>query len=366
MIRRIGIVLLLLCLLAQGAAAVSEAVLRRAIDIIGKEESSHNYGCVVVDTNGKLSVGFMQWNAGRASKLVQKIQERRGLTFEGSLSNGDKAWVKEALLTPEGRGVQDEQARLDVSGYIAKAMSLGIKDPNALCYYADIVHQVGTGAITKYHELAAKKAGGYGKVTLEHLYQAALNYATYTKARRQRVYRQLKENPVGGAAQPDPQPTPSPETGLSIVPGGPHTLYLGETLQLKAEGAEQVRWSSSKGKIARVNQRGLVKPVKPGKAFVRAKSAAGAIAKVQILVKKPPLRALSLSGPRTMRPRTVKKIVPAFTPAAARCPLRWTSSDKKVLLVNRKGWVRALRPGTAVISCTARGGMSARITVQVA
>ena len=366
MIRRIGAILLLLCLLAQGAAAVSEAVLRRAIDIIGQEESSHGYGCVAVDTNGKLSVGFMQWNAGRAARLVQKIQKERGLAFEGTLSVGDKAWVKEALLTPEGRRVQDEQARLDVSGYIAKAMGLGIQDPNALCYYADIVHQVGTGAIVKYHKLAAQKAGGYGKVTLEHLYQAALNYATYTKARRQRVYRRLKDDPIEGAPPVAPQATPLPSPGLSIAPAGPHTLYLGETLQLKAEGAEKVRWSSAKRKIARVNKTGLVVPVKPGKAVIRVKSAAGAVAKVQVLVKKPPLRALALSGPQTMRPRTVKKIAPVFTPGGARCALRWRSSDKRVLLVNQKGWVRALRPGTAVVSCITKGGMGASLTVRVA
>lgn len=121
------------------------------------------------------------------------------IDFDGTLSASDKEWVSQLLSSPAGREVQDAQARSDVTGYIEKAMSLGIQDPNALCYYADIVHQVGTGAIKKYHVLAAEKAGGYENVTLEHLYQAALNYATYTKARRTKVYNLLKAGPISGS-----------------------------------------------------------------------------------------------------------------------------------------------------------------------
>ena len=72
MIRRIGAILLLVPA-GPGAAAVSEAVLRRAIDI-GPGESSHGYGCVAVDTNGKLSVALCR-NAGRAARLVQRSRK---------------------------------------------------------------------------------------------------------------------------------------------------------------------------------------------------------------------------------------------------------------------------------------------------
>ena len=196
---------------------------------------------------------------------------------------------------------------------------------------------MGTGAIVKYHELAAKKAGGYGKVTLEHLYQAALQYATYTKARRQRVYRRLKDDPIEGAPPVAPQATPLPSPGLSIAPAGPHTLYLGETLQLKAEGAEKVRWSSAKRKIARVNKTGLVVPVKP-KAW-SAEKRRGAAAKVQVL-EKPPLRALALSGPQTMRPARSKDR-PVFTGGPV-APCAGGAATKGAA-GNQKG-VRALRP----------------------
>ena len=52
---------LALCLACQSAlAAVSEKVLSRAIEIIGQMESGHNYATVIVDSNGKISAGFMR------------------------------------------------------------------------------------------------------------------------------------------------------------------------------------------------------------------------------------------------------------------------------------------------------------------
>ena len=50
------------------------------------------------------------------------------------------------------------------------------------------------------------------------------------------------------------------------------TLYTGKTLQLKVTGATKgVKWSSSRPKVAKVDQRGLVTALKAGKATITAK-----------------------------------------------------------------------------------------------
>lgn len=50
------------------------------------------------------------------------------------------------------------------------------------------------------------------------------------------------------------------------------TLYTGKTLQLKVTGATKgVKWSSSRPKVAKVDQKGLVTALKAGKATITAK-----------------------------------------------------------------------------------------------
>ena len=50
------------------------------------------------------------------------------------------------------------------------------------------------------------------------------------------------------------------------------TLYTGKTLQLKVAGATKgVKWSSSRPKVAKVDQKGLVTALKAGKATITAK-----------------------------------------------------------------------------------------------
>lgn len=368
---------LALCLACQSAlAAVSEKVLSRAIEIIGQMESGHNYATVIVDSNGKISAGFMQWNAGRAAALVEKAIQASGedIDFDGTLSASDKEWVSQLLSSPAGREVQDAQARSDVTGYIEKAMSLGIQDPNALCYYADIVHQVGTGAIKKYHVLAAEKAGGYENVTLEHLYQAALNYATYTKARRTKVYNLLKADPISGSGgQQDQENQESQQaqkpTALRISPHEAQTLTIGQTLTLSVDfqpagSSQAVKWSSSNKKVAIVKD-GVVTAVKAGKAYIRVQSESGLSHRIAVTVKAPAVESLSLSGEAAMKKGKSQTLALTLSPQGSTAKVKWKSSNKKVVKVNQKGRVTALKAGTAVIQCQTASGLKARFTITV-
>lgn len=306
---------LLACLLPLTAfAAAPEAVVTRAVDMIGTFESNHNYGCIVKDTNGSPSVGFFQWNAARATALLKDIisadaaaaQSILGDALyteiaEGSNSvlNGrpfsaaEKSRVAELLTTDKGKSIQNALAKKNVAAYVEAAMALGIVNKNALCYYADIRHQVGSGAVVKYTTRAREIAGSYEKVTLDDLYQAALAYATYTKPRRTKAYNQLKENPVGGDAV-TPTPTPAPEASVvtSLTLSGETRMKrktrqtIVVTIEPASAAATPLLWKSGNRKIAVVSQKGVVLAKKAGKVniFCRARDKGKATAKLKITV----------------------------------------------------------------------------------
>ncbi|MDO4546834.1 MAG: Ig-like domain-containing protein [Clostridia bacterium] len=285
-----------------GAAMADDVVIARAIKLIGAEESGNNYGCAITDSNGKSSLGFMQWNATRAAALMKSViakdegaaEDILGSSLTSklksasslSLSSSELKLVSRLLKTDAGVSVQNEKATADVSAYFEKAASLGIKDRNALCYYCDIVHQVGTGAIKKYHVLAAKLAGGYEKITLEHMYKAALNYATYTKARRTRVYEKLVSDPIGSGSSQEQS-----DAILSIDGDDVIELHRYEKIELKAtlEGSDEaVYWKSSSKKIAKVTKKGgVVRGIKKGYVKITAYTQSGLSDTVTIKVVKP-------------------------------------------------------------------------------
>ncbi|MEG2858926.1 MAG: Ig-like domain-containing protein [Clostridia bacterium] len=281
---RIWVIAALLVAIPAGAlAGAPPKALARAIEIIGTEESGHNYGCAETDTNGKSSLGFIQWNAGLAAGLLKKIiaqDERAAVSILGEeltaqlkgakdcqLSRSELKVVSVLLKSDAGRAVQDAQAKTDIAQFIESAMALGIKDPTALAYYADIRNQVGSGAIKKYHTLAAEKAGGYDKVRLDDLYESALVYATRTKARRTRVYKLLKENPVGDEAVAPPVE--------QLTLSGAHTMKRNTrqtlTATLGTQAASPLRWKSSRPKVASVNRQGEVRAKKKGTTIIACK-----------------------------------------------------------------------------------------------
>lgn len=296
MIKRVCFMALALTLIC--AIAFSDAIVNRAISVIGKEESNFNYSCAVTDTNGKASLGFMQWNGSRAAALLREIialDEYKANDILGEelvsdikvwkscvLTSSQRASVRELLGSDAGKTAQDAKAQKDVKAYVNSVKKLGMVDPTAICYYCDIVHQVGTGAAVKYHKDAASYAGGYANIKLDHLYKAALNYATHTKQRRMRVYKLLLNNPVGESEKP--------ETGLSLSVSGTVKLERYKTLKLEATlsgSSETVYWKSSNIKAAKVTKSGVVRGVRRGKARITAYTASGLSDSVIISVVKP-------------------------------------------------------------------------------
>ncbi len=171
-----------------------------------------NYASVNADDNGAVSVGKVQWHGNRALSLLKKIAQGAGAeaTLGKKLYNEimtasnwetrtvtaiEKAKLSKILGTPRGKAVQDRQAEEDILSYVTHGVKMGIEDPQSLVYFADLENQGGAGASKRVGNAAAQKAGGAGKVKLDHIHGAALADRVMGKysSRRNLVYKKAQE-----------------------------------------------------------------------------------------------------------------------------------------------------------------------------
>ena len=171
-----------------------------------------NYASVNADDNGAVSVGKVQWHGNRALSLLKKIAQGAGAeaTLGKTLYNEimtaknwetrtvtaiEKAKLSKILGTPGGKAVQDRQAEEDILSYVTHGEKMGIEDPQSLVYFADLENQGGAGASKRVGNAAAQRAGGAGKVKLDHIHGAALADRVMGKysSRRNLVYKKAQE-----------------------------------------------------------------------------------------------------------------------------------------------------------------------------
>lgn len=182
-------------------------IAEKAAEIIFANEG--NYGSVNKNDNGALSIGKVQWHGSRALALMktictnmgsQKAQECLGgmlykeimakSTNWGSrkASEGEAAKLKAALTSDVGEKAQDELALKDVTGYCKHIQYLGVTDPAAIIFMADIENQGGAGASKRIINAASGKS-------LDALYASAAADRVFKgyMARRDVVYAKVKD-----------------------------------------------------------------------------------------------------------------------------------------------------------------------------
>ena len=201
----------------------TDEITSRAVPIIITQEGG--YASVNPDDHdanhehGAVSVGQLQWHGNRALSLVKTIinaDPSGALSILGSdfykeiinasswantyfdtNNSSDAAKVqklKSLLGTQVSKNAQEALKYTDVKGYITGGQNLGMKDANALIYYADLTNQYGAGGSAndngswQFASRAATTAGGYDKITLDILHQTVLNRTSNYLARRNRVY----------------------------------------------------------------------------------------------------------------------------------------------------------------------------------
>ena len=188
----------------------TQTILERAKTIIEKNEG--NYGTVNSNDNGALSIGKMQWHAYRAARLLKaiisannsnafailgdslyneivKLSESSTSVWSNRILSADEAnRISKLLQTTEGKNLQNTLEKYDISGYINRAYSLGLRNASAVVYYADIENQFGSGGGANQVKYAANIAGSREKIKLNEMHMGALCYNTSYNSRRFQTY----------------------------------------------------------------------------------------------------------------------------------------------------------------------------------
>ncbi len=151
------------------------------------------------------------------------------------------------------------------------------------------------------------------------------------------------------------------------------TVYLGKTFDLDAiitpsdATVKTVKWYSGDKKIAKVNQNGLVTPVKPGKVTIGVKTTDGGFkAYCKITVKKAVTSIKLDKSSATLYTGKTLTLKPTIKPSdATDKTLKWTTSSSKIATVSSKGVIKAVAPGTATITATTENGLKYKCKVTV-
>ncbi len=175
--------------------------------VIFKNETSASYLGINANDNGALSIGKVQWHGNRALNLLKTIVNANPSQAQSLLGNNlyneilnatnwstrkltssESAVIVKLLDTPESRAAQDTLADNDVLSYIQHAKNLGIVDPGAIVYFADVENYAGAGGSARVAKSALSAVGTYDKIDLQAFHTAAgadsiVGKSTYTSRR---------------------------------------------------------------------------------------------------------------------------------------------------------------------------------------
>ena len=159
---------------------------------------------------------------------------------------------------------------------------------------------------------------------------------------------------VSAAAKKAPKKITLNASSATVYVNGTYTLYVKSVSPSNAEKA--VKWTTSDKKIATITSKGVVKGIKAGKVTITATSTKSkkVVAKCKITVVNPSIKlsksSINLQSVGTNNKYTLKATVKGPSKA-----VKWTTSNKKVAVVDKNGVVTAKGKGTATITATANG-----------
>ncbi len=246
-------VILTSALITAGAYTTEEIVQATSEFIIGQEGT---YTTVDPNDAGALSIGLLGWHATRALNLLKSIvnedpeeaQDILGSSLYNEVVNytswnsrtldSEEAMAISRLLgTSAGKSVQDYLIKKDVTAYITDAQARGITNPQALILYADIENQCGGGVSYAVGSSAANIAGSFGAITLDILYQAAMNNGTAGRysTRRKAGYAFAKTHFTGESSSPSDKTDDVSTVGAGIYTVNATTLNVRSSPSVSAE-----------------------------------------------------------------------------------------------------------------------------------
>lgn len=146
------------------------------------------------------------------------------------------------------------------------------------------------------------------------------------------------------------------------------SLSKGKYRQLNAslsKGAtDTVTWSSSNKKVATVDKNGVITALKKGTATITAKTSGGkkATCKVTVTV---PADDIYLTTSVNIKKGSTKTLTPTVFPENSNEKITWSSSNKKVVTVDKNGKIKGIKTGTATITAKTASGKKATCKVTV-
>lgn len=132
-------------------------------------------------------------------------------------------------------------------------------------------------------------------------------------------------------------------------------------------GDSIANWSSSDKKIAAINSSGKVTAKKAGNTTITVTLASGASAKLNLTVQKKAVKTtgISIASKKiTLEIGKKQKLTPIVTPITTLEKVTYKTSNKKIVTVDAKGNIKAVKAGTAVITIKS-GSKSVKVTVTV-
>ena len=150
-------------------------------------------------------------------------------------------------------------------------------------------------------------------------------------------------------------------------------LVIGKTRKVKATisptyAKSSVKWKSSKPSVASVSQKGVIKGLKAGKAVITATASNGGVkATLKVKVVAPQPKTVKITKGKSAKLKVGKTLAlkTKLTPSNAKTKLTWSTSNKAVATVSKKGVVKAKKAGKAIITATAANGKKATIKIRV-
>ena len=128
-----------------------------------------------------------------------------------------------------------------------------------------------------------------------------------------------------------------------------------------------IEWSSSDESIAIVDEKGNVKALAAGKVYIYATASNGVTGKKAFTIKEKKVECVTISEEKlSLLLQSTYSLTAAVVPVDATFPeLTWSSSDPSVVEVNKKGLLNAVGCGSAIVTATAKNGVTASASVEV-
>lgn len=146
-------------------------------------------------------------------------------------------------------------------------------------------------------------------------------------------------------------------------------LKKGESYDLvptltKKTSTDTIKWSSSNKKVAAVDAYGTVTGKKGGTVTITAKTSSGKKATCKVTIKVAAEKVKLTKTKLTIKKGAVTTLKAKLTPSDATDKLAWTTSNKKVVTVDKNGKIKGIKKGTATITVKA-GGKKATCKITV-